>query len=70
MTSKILEALDDASRWMDIDGVEGVGQGEKDARECIIVYVSRPSSEFASQIPKEFKGFPVIIQESGQFDIQ
>jgi hypothetical protein len=70
MTSKILEALDDASDWMKYDGIEGVGQGEKDAKECIVVFVSRPPSEFASKIPKEFKGFPVVIQESGQIDIQ
>lgn len=70
MASKILEILDEASDWMKIDGVEGVGQGEKDAKECIIVYVSRPPTEFVLQIPKEFKGFPVVIQESGQFDIQ
>ena len=70
MASKILEALDDASEWMKYDGVEGVGQGEKDGKECIIVFVSRPLSELSDQIPKDFRGFPVVIEESGQIDVQ
>lgn len=70
MTSKILEALDEANGWMDFEGVEGIGQGQKDDKDCIIVFVSRPPSELSTQIPKEFKGFPVVFQESGQIDIQ
>lgn len=70
MTSKILEALDEANGWMDFEGVEGIGQGQKDDKDCIIVFVSRQPSELSTQIPKEFKGFPVVFQESGQIDIQ
>ena len=70
MTSKILEALDEANGWMDYEGVEGLGQGQKDGSDCIIVFVSRPPPELSGQIPNEFKGFPVVIQESGQIDIQ
>jgi len=70
MTSNILEALDEASEWMKYDGVEGVGQSEKDGKECIIVFVSRPFYELSEQIPKEFKGFPVVIEESGEIGIQ
>jgi hypothetical protein len=70
MTSKIQDALEEANEWMDIEGVEGTGQGQKDDKDCIIVFVSRPQSEFSAQIPKEFKGFLVVFQESGQIDIQ
>ena len=44
MTSKILEALDEANGWMDFEGVEGIGQGQKDDKDCIIVFVSRQPS--------------------------
>jgi len=70
MTSKILEALDEANGWMDFEGVEGIGQGQKDDKDCIIVFVSLPASELSAKIPKLFKGFPVVFQESGQIDIQ
>ncbi len=70
MTSNILIALDEANQWMDYEGVEGVGQGLKDDKDCIIVFVSRPPSEFSAKIPKSLEGFPVVIQESGQFDIE
>jgi hypothetical protein len=71
MTSTILEALDEANGWIDkFEGVEGIGQGLKDDKDCIIVFVSRPSSEFADKIPKAVKGFAVVIEESGQFGIQ
>jgi hypothetical protein len=70
MTLKILEALDEANGWMDFEGVEGIGQGQKDGKDCIIVFVSLTPSELSAKIPKKFKGFPVIFQESGQFDIQ
>lgn len=65
MKHKIQEAIDEASGWMELDGVEGVAQGEKDGKECVMVLVSCPPSELSALIPKNFKGFPVIIEESG-----
>lgn len=70
MASKILKALDDASGWLDYEGVEGIGQGKKDDKDCINVYISRPTSELSTKIPKKFKGFQVVYQESGHIDIQ
>ncbi len=70
MTSTILVALDEASDWMAYEGVEGVGQGLEGDKDCIVVFVSCPPSDLSSQIPKEFKGYPVVFQESGQIDIQ
>lgn len=70
MTSTILEALDEASDWMAYNGIEGVGQGKKDDQDCILVFTSCPPSELTTPIPKEFKGYPVVFQESGQIDIQ
>ena len=65
MILEFQEAIDDASEWIEFDGVEGVGQGEKDGKDCIIVFTSYPLSELSGVIPKTFKGFPVVIEESG-----
>jgi hypothetical protein len=65
MSSQILKAIDKAGDWLTYDGVEGVGQGEKDGKACIIVFVSCRPSDLARKIPSTFMGFPVIYQESG-----
>ena len=71
MTSTIQEALDQANGWIDeFEGIEIIGQGLKDGNACIMVFVSRPLSEFTDKIPKEVKGFAVVVEESGQIDIQ
>jgi len=61
----IQEALDEASKWLEFDGVEGVAQGEKDGKEYIIVLASCSQSELSALVPKNFKGFSVVIEESG-----
>ncbi len=65
MGLKLKEAIDEASEWIEFDGVEGVGQGEKDGNDCVIVLVSCPPSKLSDIIPVTFKGFPVVIEESG-----
>ena len=70
MISNIQDVLDEASKWMNYVGIEGIGQCEKDGKECIVVFVSLSQSELAKQIPKTFKGFPVVIQECGEIDFQ
>ncbi len=70
MNSEILNAVDQASRWMQFDGVEGVGQGQKDGRACITVLVSCPPSELAAKIPDTFEGFPVVFKETGVISAQ
>jgi len=70
MNSEILNAVDEATRWMQYDGVEGVAQGEKDGKTCITVFVSCPPSELATEIPATFEGFPVVFKESGLLSAQ
>ena len=65
MGLKLREAINGASEWIEYDGVEGVGQGEKDGKDCIIVLASCPLSELSGIIPKTFRGFPVVIEETG-----
>ena len=61
------EALRLAEVWMDeIDGVRGVAQGEIDGHDCITVFVSMKAG--ADKLPKEFHGYRVVVEESGDFD--
>lgn len=64
MALKLQEALNEADKWANFDGVVVVGQGEENGKDCIIVYASCHPSELSGIIPKNFKGFPVIIEES------
>jgi len=52
-------------QWMDIDGVEGIGQGKTNDKDCIVVFVSLKTSEIEKSIPSKIKEFAVKIIESG-----
>ncbi|MBE9541092.1 MAG: hypothetical protein IMF01_02140 [Proteobacteria bacterium] len=52
-------------QWMDIDGVEGIGQGKTNDKDCIVVFVSLKTPEIKKSIPSTFKEFAVKIIESG-----
>ncbi|MDZ7680222.1 MAG: hypothetical protein U5J63_00585 [Fodinibius sp.] len=51
--------------WMDIDGVLSVGQGKKDQQDCIDVYITDNSQAIKDQLPAMYKGYPVVLRESG-----
>jgi len=52
-------------QWMGLSGVEGIGQGKIDDKDCILVFVRRKTAEIEKAIPAKFKGFPVRVRESG-----
>lgn len=52
-------------KWMNIEGVVGVGQGKKDNEDCIDVYIANNSDEIKNKIPKEYKDVPVVFRKSG-----
>jgi hypothetical protein len=68
MTSTIEQAVAEASSWADIPGVEVVGQGEKDGVSVIRVLVSTPDAQ--GRIPRSFKGYQVIVEQSSPIGIQ
>ncbi len=70
MKLAIRKAIDEASEWINYEGVEGVAQGEKDGKDCIVVLISCVPSKIAGLIPSNFKGFPVIIDETDIISIQ
>ena len=57
-----------SSQWMELDGVEGIGQGKDNDKDCIMVFVSRNPDEFRGSIPGRFKGYTVKFMESGEFE--
>lgn len=51
-------------QWLNIDGVEGVGQGKVDGKDCIWVFASNITPDI-EKIPSELKGFSVKVMVSG-----
>lgn len=70
MKQDILRVIDEASDWLDIDGVEGVAQGHEEGKDCIVVGCSRPPSELAGRIPTIFQGYPVVFKDWGIISAQ
>jgi hypothetical protein len=65
MSLPIVQVLDEASIWMDVEGVEGIAEGRKDGNPCIVVFVSIPASKLKSIIPDTFMNYTVVFEESG-----
>lgn len=66
MRSSIEEVMSEIrDQWMEINGVEGIGQGKVDGKDCILVFVRAKTPEIEKAIPQEFKSFTVQVKESG-----
>ena len=65
MTDDILPIIDEASDWLDIDGVEGVAPGERNGAPCIVVGISLPAEVVQNQLPTSFHGYPVVLEDWG-----
>lgn len=55
------------SELMDIPGVTGVAVGESNGKLCIRVFIGNSNSGCLGQIPNILEGYPVLIDESGDF---
>jgi hypothetical protein len=69
MPNKNLEEVlkDHTSGLMAIPGVGGTAQGLCDGEPCIRVFIVERSEELLSLIPAEIEGYPVEVQETGEF---
>jgi hypothetical protein len=65
MRETIREALDEASAWLDIDGVVSVGRGEERGRPVIVVGVSVPEASIRDRLPRTLHGHPVVVRFTG-----
>jgi hypothetical protein len=70
MSKNISTALTEVQSWIDIPGVEGIGQGVLNNKACIIVFSSVDPSELKGKIPLTYAGYPVKIEFSGHLEIQ
>ena len=50
-----------------LTGVVGTAIGLCDDAPCIKVYVVRKTDELSAKIPSTFEGFPVDVEETGEF---
>ncbi|MBN1466432.1 hypothetical protein JXA02_11760 [candidate division KSB1 bacterium] len=56
------------TRIMKIDGVVGIGIGKEEDDDAIMVFVKERTAIIDQKVPKQLKGYPVIIQETGQIE--
>lgn len=71
MASSFDSALREAqSEWMDLDGVEIVGEGHGGDGPVIDVFVSIPLEQAEQRLPERFRGYPVVIHASGTISAQ
>lgn len=72
MAANFKVILEEAQQeWMDLEGVEAVGEGKANGKPCINVYVSKKTDEIERIIPTVYKSVPVKLQDSGgTFEIQ
>ncbi|MEJ2033086.1 MAG: hypothetical protein P8Y63_08625 [Deltaproteobacteria bacterium] len=66
--SKIRSVLErHRDELMAIPGVVGFAEGRCNGISCIKVYVTGKRSEIAGKIPSRLEGFPVNVEETGEF---
>jgi hypothetical protein len=66
MKTSIEKALQEiTNEWLNIEGVNGVGQGKTGKEDCIIVTLDAKTPEIEKKIPKEYKGFSVKLLVTG-----
>ncbi len=64
----ITEVLQEhTARLLAIPGVVGTAQGLCRGQPCIKVYVIKKTPELTERIPRVIEGFPVDIEETGEF---
>ena len=69
MQKKTIEEVlqEHTSSLMAIPGVVGTAQGLCSGRPCIKVLVLDKTDDLLKQIPPEIGGYPVSVQETGEF---
>ena len=68
MEKPIEQVLRDGTEClMALPGVVGVGQGLPPGKPHIKVFVVTMTSVLLKQIPREIEGYPVVVEETGEF---
>lgn len=56
-----------ASNLMTVPGVVGVAEGVCNGQPCIKVFVARKTPDVLKAIPASVEGYPVVVEETGEF---
>ena len=67
MPNRSLEESKSTPSLMAMSGVVGAAQGLCDGEPCIRVFVIKKSDQLMGQIPLQIEGYPVDVQETGEF---
>ena len=69
MSGQTIEQVQEehTDEWMAIPGVEGTAIGLYEGTPCIKILTSSRTDEIRAQIPSEVEGYPVIVEETGEF---
>ncbi len=59
-----------ASSLLDIPGVTGVGQGEADGKECVLVMLEQDLPEIKDAVVAKLEGYAVAFEISGVIQAQ
>jgi hypothetical protein len=54
-------------RLMAMPGVVGIAEGLCDGRPCIKVFVAKKTAAVLKAIPASVEGYPVVVEETGEF---
>jgi hypothetical protein len=58
---------DNTDQWLAITGVEGIAIGLFEDKPCIKIFTSSKTQNLLDKIPSTAEGYPVIIEETGEF---
>jgi hypothetical protein len=57
---------DHTSAWMNIRGVTGTGEGKKDGKPAILIFVDSLTDDLRSKLPSQSEGYPVVVGQTGE----
>jgi hypothetical protein len=58
---------ENADAWMAMPGVAGTAIGMVEGKPCIRIFTTSKPEDVRDKIPAEVEGYPVIIEETGEF---
>ncbi|MHC4425935.1 MAG: hypothetical protein ACYSYV_07555 [Planctomycetota bacterium] len=69
MSGKTIEQVlkEKTDEWMGIPGVVGTAIGMFEDKPCIKILTSTKEKQLCAKIPSAVEGYPVIIEETGEF---
>ena len=69
MSDKTIEQVQEehTNEWMAIPGVEGTAIGLFEGKPCIKIFISSKMDQIRTKIPSKVEGYPIIVEETGEF---